>query len=782
MELDDLLNAARLLIAAGGENGLRDADACVAKAILQASFRNQKQVETLWKILARYPAHVEKAVGVPLGPVAPGSNGGVKAKEQEKMSPVVQAPKRDRIRLIPVQTKYGNLIAIEFPYHPSVVSIVKQLKNRQFDAEGKTGGIAKAWLIPARSQDVKEAVDKLSAGQKKYPVEVDLFVKDVLDQGEKSYVESRAEDADIKVPTKIELYPFQRAGVKWIDDHNGRALIADDPGLGKSAQALGWMALRPEKAIPALVLCPATLRVNWMRETEKFTDLKSLVISGQTSIPAFKKLKINVSDRPIAGHDLTIVNYDLLSVETPETWVKLLLRGDLDERKHAHKELLVSGRQAVDLLKEKMEKIEDIESRNKLYKVLADIEEMGKESRSLRDPRHVRVYVNNMFLDDFMKEGNFKTIVADEIHYLKEAGAQRSQASLRISESVENAIGLTGTPILNRTRDLWCQTQIINRTLYPTFFNYGVEFCAGYKKQAGKRTVWDFSGSSNLDKLEKQLRSSIMIRRTKEQVLKELPAKTVVTIPFIIEGKEEKQYQKESEPALERLAKLKREREEWKVLMGSMGEEERKAYIAKHAESAARAGRLSNMIIENIEEVKQAAVNAKMDQAIKFILNVHEQQGKVLLFASHHSTIDRIMKALAEEGVKAASIDGRVSGPARIPIIDAFQKGDTEILVCGIRAASEGLTLTASHTVIFVELDWHPGKHLQAQDRTHRIGQAEAVTVYYLVVMGSIEERIAKMIDSKREIINAALGEGDRTLSEDGILDSVLEGIFEEGK
>jgi SNF2 family DNA or RNA helicase len=769
MNVESFLNAAKVLA-----KEFDDADACVAKVIINAQAPSARQVEILKRILGKYPDGL-KRVGL---------------TQEDLVSchvldapiihdPAAHVPARKRIRLLPVETKYGHMIAIEFPYHPKLVSIVKALKNRLFDVDGKMGGIPKSWLIPARSEDVKEAVAKFESGQEEFEVDIDLFVQGVLEKGEQSYSESRSETADINVPTKIELYGYQKAGVKWIDDHGGRALIADEPGLGKTSQALGWIVLRSEKAIPSLVLCPATLRVTWMREVVKFTDLKSLVLSGSTSINAFKKQDINVSDRPVAGHDVTILNYDLLSVETIDTWTKMLLKeDDLERRAYAHENLVKAGRQALDLLQEKMEKLEDIESRNRLFKVYSEIEGLGEEARGIREPKHVLVYVNNVPLDDFMKMGAFRTLVVDESHYLKEIDAQRTQASLRISEKMDFVIGLTGTPILNRPRDLWSQTQVINKTIYPKFFDYGIEFCAGHKKQAGRRLVWDFSGSSNLDKLERQLRSSIMIRRTKNQVLKELPPKTRVMIPFVIEDKEERKYRKEVDPVLERLSKLRKERDEWRAIMDRMTLEERKAYVAKHAEAAAKAGRLSNEMIDGIEAVKQAAVNAKLDQCIKFLLNVHEQQGKVLVFATHHSTIDRVTVALRKEGVKVGAIDGRVTGPNRTAVVDGFQGGDTEILVCGIRAASEGLTLTASHTVVVLELDWNPGRHVQAEDRVHRISQKNAVTIYYLVVMGSIEEKIAKMIDSKREMINAALGEGDRTLDEGGILDSVLDSIL----
>ncbi len=101
------------------------------------------------------------------------------------------------------------------------------------------------------------------------------------------------------------------------------------------------------------------------------------------------------------------------------------------------------------------------------------------------------------------------------------------------------------------------------------------------------------------------------------------------------------------------------------------------------------------------------------------------------------------------------------------------------MLVCGIRAASEGLTLTASHTVVFCEFDWNDSRHKQCEDRVHRISQKIQPTMYYLYAAGTIEEDIIRMIDTKRETGNAALGEGDRTVSEDGIMDSVLDSILE---
>jgi SWI/SNF-related matrix-associated actin-dependent regulator 1 of chromatin subfamily A len=257
-------------------------------------------------------------------------------------------------------------------------------------------------------------------------------------------------------------------------------------------------------------------------------------------------------------------------------------------------------------------------------------------------------------------------------------------------------------------------------------------------------------------------------------VLTELPEKTIVTVPFVLDDKLEKRYRKDATPLLERLAEAKKAREEWKALMASMGEDERRKYLSEHAEGALKAGRLAGQMLEDLDKVKKCALDVKFDMVMKFILDQASQGGKVLVFGTHHDTIDRILEGCRKEGLNADHIDGRVPPGKRDPVKDAFQEGDLQVLVCGIRAAGEGLTLTASHTVVFAELDWTPARHTQAEDRTHRVGQKSAVTVYYLVAMGTIEEAIARMIDAKREVVNSAVGEGERTVEDSGILDALV--------
>lgn len=831
--------------------GLSSLDRPTVKSILAFGTPTDRQIRCLWMILGKYGSPLARAgvdyaalVPPPL-PAGPGDGRAPLEVGSASAATPAQQPKPGKT----VSFHLGatkEWVAVVFSFRPKLVAAAQKLANRRFDKEGTLGGVPKSWVIPTDPISIEAAMAAFQAVGPEVVLDPSPEIRQILAQSKVSYVESRAETADIVVPVKRELYPFQRAGVKGIDDRKGRALLADEMGLGKTWQALGWMAFRKEIALPALVVCKAMLKVNWVLEAALVTDFKCLILAGQNSVGQLRKLGFNVAETPQPGYDITIVNYDLFSIETPKTWLKMLLNDDKEEalkeklvklgkdgpekeietlkeriaalgkeRKYAADQLFSAGRQGLDLLERAMEKHEGLASRNRIWSVVEAIQG-DPDALGEKDPEYARHFVNGQPLDDFMKSG-WKTLVCDESHYVKETDAQRTGVTMKMSKSIPHVLCMTGTPILNRPKDLWSQTQIVNPMLFPSFFAYGKEFCGAFQKPIGSvrctvcngtgkrmddvgvkarekdpnykcdgckgegriiKMAWVFSGVSNLDKLEKTLRSTIMIRRMKDQVMKELPKKTRKMMPFVIEEKNERTYKKGTLTPMERLAKLKKERDEWKAVLATMTDEDRRKFIAEHAEQAARNNRLTGMMLDDIEKIKQAAVDARFAESLAFILDVHEQEGKILVFASHHATIDRLLGALTSEGIKAAVIDGRVPAAKREEIKKSFQEGDLEVLICGIRAAAEGLTLTAAHIVVMFELDWHPGIHAQAEDRVHRIGQTMSVFIYYLIAMGTIEEKIAKMVDAKREVMNTTLGEGDRTLSEDGILDAVVEAIL----
>ena len=130
--------------------------------------------------------------------------------------------------------------------------------------------------------------------------------------------------------------------------------------------------------------------------------------------------------------------------------------------------------------------------------------------------------------------------------------------------------------------------------------------------------------------------------------------------------------------------------------------------------------------------------------------------GKVVVFAHHHEVIDTLMSELDDLG--CVKLDGRDNMQARNAAVNAFQEDeDVNVFVGGIQAAGVGLTLTASSHVVFAELDWVPGNISQAEDRCHRIGQADQVLVQHLVFERSIDVRLARTLVSKQAVIDKAL-------------------------
>lgn len=654
-------------------------------------------------------------------------------------------------------------IAIHFPYNERVIAILKGVRTSP-KAPPWFDGKLRAWVIPDDMALYEAVIKALEARGITFEVNVDPeLAQEVLRHSEaksRAYESSRAPEAVLDVPTKIPLYPFQKAGVRWIDDRRGRALNADEMGTGKSCQSLGWIVLR--KQVPALVLCPATLKANWYREVEKFTDLKPMILSSPSGLKSYQKLGFASAVSPQAGYDIVIANYDLLEVETIRSWIVRLVAGDLS----VVPDLVGAGLYALAPLDREIEKTQDASVKSRLMDARAAIDLAGFTAKKRRN---VKASINGMPIAEFLSFG-FRTLVCDESHYIKDFGAQRTKGVFELARKIRNVIGLTGTPLLNRPKELWSQVYCINPRIFPKFKAFADRYCAAKKGRFGM----DYSGASNLDELERVLRSEVMIRRTKEQVMPELPPKVRITVPLVM-GDGLAKYSRKAELILEHLREIRRAREDWKLQVGSLGDADRARFLAEHATEAAANSRLTGVAVEEIEKLKILAVTAKLGQAAEFIVNAHDQEGPVVVFMAHHTPMDLMTSALSKAGLYTARIDGRVDIPTRQGIVETFQKGEIDALICGIRAASEGITLTASHVVVTAELDWTWPRHLQAEDRVHRFGTSVSPTIYYLVAAGTIEENIARVIDSKREVIHAAMGESQRTVDESGILDSILE-------
>jgi SWI/SNF-related matrix-associated actin-dependent regulator 1 of chromatin subfamily A len=468
---------------------------------------------------------------------------------------------------------------------------------------------------------------------------------------------SAATEGSLEVPgLGGELKPFQRAGVSYLLAQR-RAFLADEQGLGKTIEALA--TLEADGAYPAVVVCPASLKLNWMRELERWLPGRSAQALSGTGTrprrepdPARAQASLTGGGAAIPPADITVLNYDILAARGP--------------------------------------------------------------SLAALKPR---------------------ALVLDESHYCKNAAAKRTQAVARLAATVPSdglVLALTGTPVMNRPPELISQLRILGRL---ADFGSGAQF--------GRR----FRGPDAHVRLHWHLRSRCFVRRLKADVLPQLPPKTRTVVPVELDNEPEYRLAEHDVIAWLRSSPL------------NLSELDAKVAAALRAERLVRLGAL-----------KKLAARGKLHAALAWIHDFCSSGERLVVFARHRE----IQRAVLDRFPSALHILGEDTHAARDASLSAFQAaGDSgnQLIVCSIEVAGQGLTLTKASNVAFLELDWTPAKHDQAEDRCHRIGQQDAVNAWYLLAAGTIDETMATLLERKRAIIGA-ITDG-REESDEGIVDAL---------
>ena len=346
---------------------------------------------------------------------------------------------------------------------------------------------------------------------------------------------------------------------------------------------------------------------------------------------------------------------------------------------------------------------------------------------------------------DYLKALHPQVVIIDEAHYCRNTNTLRTKGTRKLTQGVPHVIALSGTPIVNRPIEGFSIIQMVDQTLFPSFWDYTQRYCDAKHGYFG----WDFTGASNQNELYQRLTTTIMLRRLKEDVLQDLPDKVRSFVPVGLSNELEYKDAEDDFIAFVRRTKGKDA-----------------AVKAQAAEYLVR-----------IEGLKQLAIKGKMAQAIQWIKDFLESEGKLVVFAVHKATLDALQDAFPKGTVR---IDGGVSAVERDKAVRAFQRNDKVRLFLGnIQAAGTGITLTATSSVAFLELPWTSGELSQAEDRCHRIGQKNAVNIYYILAGGTIEERIAELLDGKRQVLSAILD--GREADELALLSVLLNSYQKEG-
>ena len=429
-----------------------------------------------------------------------------------------------------------------------------------------------------------------------------------------------------------------------------RCINGDEMGLGKTGQAI--VSVARANATPCLVICPASLKINWQREVENFTDLRPLILTDsiKSTFPYFIG-KMNL-------FDVVIVNYESL-----------------------RKYFVVKA--------EKGAKLKDI--------IFQDVIKL------------------------------FKSVIIDESHRCKNPATATARYCMGICHGKEYVNMLTGTPVVNDTMDLATQLCILGRIAdfggYSNFINT------------------DGDGK-NLDQLNTILHESCYFRRGKKEVLKDLPDLTRSKVIVDLCNREEYDL-------------CEQDLRTWLKEYKEMTDAEIKKKMRKEA-------------LVRFMNLRTLAGKGKVDAAITFLNDTSEP---VVVFCEHHDIVDELTNAFPD----AVCVTGRQNAAQKQAAIDAFQAGERRIIICSIKAAGVGLTLTASSNILFVELCWTMADLSQCESRCHRNGQKNAVNSWVLIGSHSIDRYLFQLIMDKGSMANTITGAEDDAIKDERYFDELTD-------
>ena len=464
----------------------------------------------------------------------------------------------------------------------------------------------------------------------------------------------------------LELMPHQARMVGAARAGHRSFLLADEPGLGKTAQAL--LAARSARAYPLLVVVPNVVKTSWAREAAMWTPnhQATVIHSDGDNIDAFS--------------DIVIVNYDILN-------------------------------------------------------------------------RHVG------WLGTF----GFRGMVIDEAHFIKNKTSLRSRNVLDLSRKVRERtphpllMALTGTPLINDVEDFLAIWEFLgwigNDRVSPDLLR---------ALEANGRTPIE---ASFYPAARKSVIEQGIVRRRKEEVAKDIPARRVADVPVELDGPEATSIRNAERKLVQRLVKRYQSALAVRRAKNEVDDIDHELIRQVAARELREAGEEGSG--ENVFAMMRRIGTAKAELAADFTAQLSRNAGKVVFFAKHIDVMDTAEAALTKRGIKHTSIRGDQTSRVRQRNIDAFVKdADVQVIVCSLTAAGVGINLQVSSNVVLAELSWTAAEQTQAIDRVHRIGQDQPVTAWRILAAQTVDTRVAELIDAKAGLAARALDGADEADAE----------------
>ncbi len=373
----------------------------------------------------------------------------------------------------------------------------------------------------------------------------------------------------------------------------------------------------------------------------------------------------------------------------------------------------------------------------------------GKESQEI-PPADV-VIVNYDILhdrEDDLKALPAQALVVDEIHAAKNGKRHRTQALKSIAEALPSGalrIGLSGTAILNRPAELIEPLRILGRfeDVGGSWKEYVRRYCDGYQRSVGRKVVWDVSGASNSEELNDRMRETCFVRRTKQDVMPELPPVQDSLVPIELSPEGQREYETAEADVVAYLTAKAME-----IASGSGVSPESAGW---HAAMKARQAEMLVRLTTLREICGRAKAPGIVDWAQGFLEGTEE---KLIVFAWHKSVQERLVEGLDAVSIRGGEKPEQVESAKRAFMTDP----SCRVLVASLAAASEGHTLTAASTVAFAELPWTPARVEQAIGRAYgRLSDAHGVLAVRLLGEGTIDDKMAALLGAKQAVVDAVL-------------------------
>jgi len=326
----------------------------------------------------------------------------------------------------------------------------------------------------------------------------------------------------------------------------------------------------------------------------------------------------------------------------------------------------------------------------------------------------------------------FQTVILDEAQWIKNIATRRSQGAMNLQ--AEFKLIMTGTPLENHLGELWNLFRFINPGLLGSLEQFNQRFAGPIERDRSQEARYQL----------KKLIQPFILRRTKTQVLQELPPRTEIPIYVELSSEEMAFYE-----ALRR--------ESLQALAGAEAPPGQKQLQILAAISKLRRSCCNTLLANSAVSLPSSKLAAFGDIVDELLDNKH----KALVFSQFVDHLQLIKNYIEQRGIRYQYLDGSTPAKDRQQRVDAFQRGEGELFLISLKAGGVGLNLTAADYVIHMDPWWNPAVEDQASDRAHRMGQQRPVTIYRMIAKNTIEEKIVALHSHKRDLADSLLDGAD---------------------